>query len=97
MGGLKKGVKKIGRIIEPIGSRLFFSRDNDAPSMPQPAPQAAAPTPSPAPSITPDIPVMPTPDDDAVRRTKRRATARQLARRGRLSTIFTEPDEAIGG
>ncbi len=53
-----------------------------------------------APEVKPP-PVMPTPDDAAVRSAQRRSIAAQLARRGRQSTILTDPlgggDSKLGG
>ena len=40
--------------------------------------------------------VMPMPDDEEVRRARRRSTARQMGRGGRLSTILTEGSETLG-
>ena len=51
-----------------------------------------------APIILPRVeppPVMPTVDDAAVKAEKRKSIARQRARRGRASTIFSE-DEPLG-
>jgi hypothetical protein len=49
----------------------------------------AAPATTPA-AIMAAAPVMPTPNDENVRRQRRRSTAQQRARSGRASTIFTE-------
>lgn len=51
--------------------------------------------PPPAPAVEPP-PAMPTPDELAVKNAQRRSVATQRARRGRLSTIFTEGD-GLGG
>ena len=40
--------------------------------------------------------VMPTPDDEAMRRARRRSLASQLGRRGRQSTILSQGDETLG-
>lgn len=48
-----------------------------------------------APTVTAP-PVMPTPDDDAMRRARRRSLAAQLGRRGRQSTILSQGDETLG-
>lgn len=53
-----------------------------------------SPSPPPAPIITAP-PVMPTPDDKAVKDARRRSLAMQLSRRGRASTIDTQG--AAGG
>lgn len=55
-----------------------------------------APTPPP---VAPP-PVMPVPDDAAVQAAKRRSIAMQLQRRGRQSTILTDPvtgGDGLGG
>ena len=52
------------------------------------------PEPPPPPKAPEPPPVMPTPDDEAVRRSKSRSVARQRARGGRVSTIFTS---GLGG
>lgn len=54
----------------------------------------AAPA-APLPKVEP-TPEMPTPDDAAVKAEKRKSIAKQRARRGRASTIFSE-DEPLGG
>lgn len=41
-------------------------------------------------------PVMPTPDDDAIKKAKRRSVAQQIARSGRESTILTDPGDTLG-
>jgi hypothetical protein len=41
-------------------------------------------------------PVMPTPDDEAVKRARRRSLAAQLGRRGRQSTILSQGDDTLG-
>jgi hypothetical protein len=51
-------------------------------------------TPSPPPIAKPVV--MPTPDDEVVKRAKRRSLATQQGRSGRISTILSE-DEALGG
>lgn len=42
-------------------------------------------------------PVMPIADDEAVRRAKKRAIAKQMGRGGRRSTILTENEDSLGG
>ena len=50
-----------------------------------------------APAIT-SPPVMPTPDDAAVKAAKRRSIAEQIRRRGRASTILeSNQTETLGG
>ena len=39
---------------------------------------------------------MPTPDDDAVQKVKRRSIAQQLSRSGRQSTFLSEPSDTLG-
>lgn len=39
-------------------------------------------------------PAMPSPDDEATRRAKRRSIAAQMRRRGRASTILTSPEQS---
>lgn len=58
----------------------------------RPSVTMAAPVTRPA-----DIKIMPTPDDEAIRESRRRAMAEQRRRRGRASTVLTEIDEALGG
>lgn len=62
------------------------------------SPPAAAS--APAPAIPPPTP-MPVPDDAAVAAAKKRSIAAQLQRRGRASTILTDPvtggSDALGG
>jgi hypothetical protein len=55
------------------------------------------PKPKKAPAFTPP-PVMPTVDDEAVKRAQRRAVAEQQARSGRLSTVLTDTggDQTLG-
>lgn len=53
------------------------------------------PVPAPAPAA-PEV-AMPVPDDEAVRLAKKRSIASQRARRGRASTIFTDPNNLLGG
>lgn len=58
-------------------------------------------TPAPAAPVIPPPPVMPTPDDKAVEAAKRRSIAAQIARRGRQSTMLTDPvtggSDTLGG
>ena len=54
------------------------------------AAEQKAPEPPPAPVVTPP-PVMPLPDDDEIAKVRKRSLAAQLARRGRQSTILTDP------
>ena len=42
-------------------------------------------------------PVMPTPDDDAIRQARRRSIIQQMGRRGRASTILTGDSDKLGG
>ena len=60
-----------------LGSAMGAFGSNDAPAAK--TPQVAAPT------------VMPTPDDDAAKRAKQKQGAALAARRGRQSTILSEP------
>jgi hypothetical protein len=65
-------------ILDPAG---LFSSD-DAP--PPPAPTVAAEP----------VPVMPTPDDSAVKQAQRRSKLAQRRRSGRSSTILSDPTES---
>lgn len=51
---------------------------------------SAAPEVAPAPEVEPP-PVMPIPDDEAATKARRRSIAKSMARRGRQSTILTDP------
>lgn len=42
-------------------------------------------------------PPMPVVDSEEMRKAKRKSVAAQRARKGRLSTIFTDPNETLGG
>lgn len=95
MAGLKKvnqfaqhitGVKRTNQILGDI-TGLHGAPDAQPPV-------AASPTPGPSP--LPDVPPMPTPDDQAVKLAKRRSIAAQRARHGRVSTIFTDPNIGTG-
>lgn len=55
-----------------------------------------SPAPAPAPVPEPE-PVMPIPDDAAVNMAKKKSLASQKARRGRVSTIFTNDGDLLGG
>jgi hypothetical protein len=50
-----------------------------------------------APAPAPETPVMPMADDEAVRRARRAALARQMSRGGRSSTILSSGSETLGG
>lgn len=50
----------------------------------------------PPPPVFEPPPVMPTSDDEAVKASKRRSIAGQVARRGRQSTILTQNEDAVG-
>jgi len=52
--------------------------------------QPGAPPLTPPSAIMAEAPVMPTPNDENVRRQRRKSVAQQRARSGRASTIFTE-------
>jgi hypothetical protein len=54
-----------------------------------------APKPKKAPAFIPP-PVMPTVDDEAVQRQKRRAALDAQSRSGRLSTVLTDAGETLG-
>jgi hypothetical protein len=66
-------------ILGGIGT-LLFGGDDEAPVVVPPAP---VPTP----------PVMPTPDDAAIQKSRRRALVAQRSRRGRVSTVLSTPSE----
>ena len=53
----------------------------------------------PEPSAPAPVPVMPIPDDDAVKAAKKKATQLQQRRKGRLSTILSETGDitTLGG
>lgn len=67
----------IKSILGPVGSLLFGKEK--APKQPK------------LPALAP-VTVMPTPDDDAVRRARRRNLISQLAQSGRESTVLTSSD-----
>jgi hypothetical protein len=50
-----------------------------------------------APPVTEPVPLMPLPDDQTVKKAKRKSLASQAARRGRASTIFTNEQDMLGG
>lgn len=53
---------------------------------------------TPAPPKVSEPTVMPMADSEAVKQSKRKSIATQIARRGRASTILTNPDsETLGG
>lgn len=56
---------------------------------------------APGPVIEPPVfeppPVMPTVDDEAVKRARKKSIAAQVGRRGRASTILTQNEDAVGG
>ena len=68
-----------------VGSALVSTLFSDGPSA---APEVA-PAPA-APEVEPP-PVMPIPDDEAATKARRRSIAKSMARRGRQSTILTDP------
>lgn len=84
MSGLFKAVGKI------FGG-LFGGDDDPAPA---PSPDAIA-HPTPPPPVEPP-PVMPTANDEDVKKAKRRSLATQQARKGRQSTILTSADDELG-
>jgi len=49
------------------------------------------------PPVTESVPLMPLPDDQAVKQAKKRSRASQAARKGRASTIFTDQQDMLGG
>ena len=65
-----------------VGSALVSTLFSDGPS--------AAPEVAPAPDVEPP-PVMPIPDGEAATKARRRSIAKSMARRGRQSTILTDP------
>ena len=67
-----------------LGGRLI-SKALKKKEEPAPEPVAAQPT------------VMPTPDDSAIMRARRRATIQQVSRRGRESTMLTPASSKLGG
>ena len=67
-----------------VGSALVSTLFSGGPSA------AAAPEVAPAPEVEPP-PVMPIPDDEAATKARRRSIAKSMARRGRQSTILTDP------
>lgn len=84
----------MGKLFDFVGS--FF--DSIFGGAEEPVRQAAAPAPAPIePPVFEPPPVMPTADDDAVKRAKKKSIAAQVARRGRASTILTQNDDAVGG
>lgn len=97
-------MSKLAKKINPISllTGIFTPAQIKHAVMPQPAQAEAAsvaPTlESPATALPPPPP-MPTPDDEAVKLAQRRSVATQRARRGRLSTIFTDPSigNGLGG
>jgi len=58
---------------------------------------ATATTAAVAPTVEPQPP-MPMPDDESAQAARRRSIAAQRSRRGRVSTIFTQPEgQGLGG
>lgn len=80
MGGLTKMKDPIFKkpILDP--ARLFTSEEAPPPSAPS---VAAEP-----------VPIMPTPDDAAVKQAQRRSKLAQRRRSGRSSTILSDPTES---
>lgn len=70
-----------------VYSATQSGKGNRSAYMPQAAPVAAAPT------------VMPTPDDDAMKAAQRKQAMANQARRGRESTILSDPmsSDLLGG
>lgn len=60
-----------------------------------PAPTVIQAPPPPAPEVK-EPPVMPTPDDEAIRKSQASSLARQRSRRGRQSTILTSEGDTFG-
>lgn len=71
----------MGGIVKAVGNVFSTILGGGAPKPPTPA----APT------------VMPTPDDDAMKKAKRQSMAEQMSRGGRQSTILTDSDKLGGG
>lgn len=71
---LKKGSKKIGNVL--TGGALFGEKEKSA--APQEIPEIVPP------------PVIPLPDDEEVKKARRRSLNAQYRRRGRQSTILSD-------
>lgn len=84
--GIAKDV--VGGIGDVIGTIIGGGAKEEAP--------AAPPPPAPAPVVEKQA-VMPTADDDMVRKAKRVSLQQQSARRGRASTILTQDSDRLGG
>ena len=92
---------KLAKKVNPIQLLTGIFSPKTIKNAVMPDQQQAAPAPAPAPveapaANLPPPPPMPTPDDDAVKLAKRRSAASQRLRRGRLSTIFTDPQTGSG-
>ena len=92
--GGKKGLfkKLLGGASKVVGGVLgaLLGGQQKIPE-PEPTPPApVVPADVPEPVVTPP-PVMPLPDDDAIAKVRKRAMIAQRARRGRQSTILTDP------
>lgn len=83
---MSSAAKTIGALASPITMGISLMKDMLTPNLPD-APDA--------PTVTRPK-SMPTPDDEEVRRARRRSLTDQLQRRGRASTILTN-DDALGG
>lgn len=91
MGKLAKKVNPIQLI-----TGIFSPKTLKNAVMPSDGGSAAPVVPAPPPTALPQPPPMPTPDDEAVKMARRRSGASQRVRRGRLSTIFTDPTSGDG-
>ena len=87
MAGLaKKALKIAGKIATPlsaigIASDMFKGKKKEAV----------------APAADPRQTVMPTADDEAIRKAKKRSIYDQMRRSGRMSTILTDGGDKLGG
>ena len=101
MSGMELGPLIFKSLVGGFASKIagdIFSDDEPAP---QQAPAAAA-APAAAPAVEAPA-VMPIPDDKATAAARKRSIAKSMARRGRQSTILTDPvtggdaGDALGG
>ncbi len=91
MSKAKKAVKKL-RKLDPVDSAVYGSLSGVAKGLTPKVAEVAAPPPVAAPIV------MPTPDDEAVAKAKKKSLAAILARQGRASTILSDSSgDPLGG
>ena len=91
MGGLGKGARKLGKKVtkkvDPIGYKIFRKSGLEAEAEKNVDKYVWGIE---DPVEIPEPPVMPDEDDEALRKARRRNTARQRRRSGRASTVLSQ-------